>query len=79
MLFEPVWIHPEQCRKQGVGVEMPIRLVFSPPFDPWSTSSESDISRAIELLPPFQKEVYTLLQKAYLKTPDGYNDNSYTI
>ena len=28
---------------------MPIRLVFSSPFDPWSTSSESDISRAIEL------------------------------
>ena len=31
------------------------------------------------VLPPFQKEVYTLLRETYLKTPDGYEDSNYII
>ena len=32
-----------------------------------------------ELLPPYQKEGYTLLRKLYLKTPDDYRDSNCTI
>ena len=31
------------------------------------------------VLPLFQKEVYTLLQEMYLKTPGAYRDSNYTI
>ena len=31
------------------------------------------------LLPPFQKDGYTLLRKLYLKTPDDYRDSNHTI
>ena len=31
------------------------------------------------VLPPFQKEGYTLLRKLYLKTPEDYRDSNCTI
>ena len=31
------------------------------------------------VLPPYQKDGYTLLRETYLKTPDDYRDSNYTI
>ena len=31
------------------------------------------------ILPPYQKEVYTLLQEAYLMPLEGYRDSEYII
>ena len=44
-----------------------------------STRKIADIVKSIYLLPLYQKEVYTLLRETYLKTPDDYRDNNYTI
>ena len=33
----------------------------------------------LTVLPPYQKDGYTLLREMYLKTPDDYRDNNYII
>ena len=44
----------------------------------WNSTKGEANPRKI-LLPPYQKEVYTLLQEAYLMPPEGYRDSKYII